>query len=39
MLKIANFTLFLYMMKWRETKVVKIKISNLPVKLKCETFC
>ena len=26
---LANFTLFLYMLQWRETRVAKIKIANL----------
>ena len=33
-LKVANFSIFLYMLQWRETKVALIKIANLPDKLK-----
>ena len=38
MLKVANFTLSLYMFLWRETKEAKEKIANLPDNFKCETF-
>ena len=34
LVEVANFTLFLYMLQWRETKVAKMKIANLPDKLR-----
>ena len=37
-IKVAYFTLFLYMSQWKETKVAKIKTANLPHKLESVTL-